>query len=219
MACPVEGMAQESAAVEASASVDDCPAGLGIFGIFIPAHQGKVHWDTENWGEGDDSIKLKPVTGGFGFFGEYKIKGIFPWVSMLPYLAVGAELLFAFPKVAKVGGADCDTCERNVFFAFNVRVRLPIAVHRIVAPYPLFALGISNVTARYENEDADNYTGLDLTLGGGVEFYPVRYCFPFTELRYLFGAGWDKTEDSLLGETKERVYYHAFLINLGIRFL
>jgi len=200
-----------------TSDVDSMPVGLGVFGILIPAHQGKLHTEW-NGGDDDESIKLKPVTGGFGLFFEYKIRKIFPRPAILPYLAVGMEMLFAFPKVAEIGGADCDTCERDVFFAFNARLRLPIMVHRIIAVYPLFSIGVSNITDRRENDDADNYTGVDLTLGGGVEFYPIKYCMPFLELRYLFGAGWDKTE-TVWGNVDARIYYHAMLIVIGIRFL
>jgi hypothetical protein len=197
--------------------MDSMPVGLGVFGILIPAHQGKRHMEWDG-GDDDDSIKLKPVTGGFGLFFEYKIRRIFPRPSILPYLAVGLEMFFAFPKVSEFGGVDCDTCERDVFFAFNARLRLPIVLKSFVAVYPLFSIGVSNITHREEYDEADNYTGVDLTLGGGVEFYPMRYLFPFLEVRYLFGAGWDKTE-TVVGDADARVYYHAMLIVIGIRFL
>jgi hypothetical protein len=197
---------------------DSMPVGLGVFGILIPAHQGKLHVDYSNWDDEDQSIKLKPVTGGVGLFFEYKIRKLFPRPSILPYLAVGLEMFFAFPKVAEFGGVDCDTCERDVFFAFNARLRLPIVLKSFVAVYPLFSIGVSNITHREEYDEADNYTGVDLTLGGGVEFYPMRYLFPFLEVRYLFGAGWDKTETAV-GDADARVYYHAMLVIIGIRFL
>jgi len=197
--------------------MDSMPVGLGVFGILIPAHQGKLHYDLGSTTE-DRSVKLKPVTGGFGLFFEYKIRKIFPKPAILPYLAVGFELLFAFPKVAEIGGIDCDNCERDVFFALNARLRLPIVLRSFVAIYPLFSIGVSNITDRREYDEADNFTGVDLTLGGGVEFYPIKYLFPFLEIRYLFGAGWDKTEYGLT-EEDARVYYHAMLIVIGIRFL
>ncbi len=201
-----------------TSDMDSMPVGVGVFGILIPAHQGKLHTEWSG-GDDDDSIKLKPVTGGFGLFFEYKIRKIFPKPAILPYLAVGFELLFAFPKVAEIGGVDCNNCERDVFFGFNARLRLPIVLRSFVAIYPLFSIGVSNITDRRENDDADNYTGVDLTLGGGVEFYPIKYLFPFLEIRYLFGAGWDKTESAFIGDVDARVYYHAMLIIIGIRFL
>lgn len=196
-------------------AVDTNRFGLGIFGTLIPAHQGKIHYDPSFFGDDDEGIKLKPVTGGVGIFGEYKIA--LP-VALLPYLAVGLEMMFAFPEVDEFGEAECDNCQLDVFFALNARLRLNIRVHRYVGINPIFSFGLSNITQRWENDDADNFTGVDLTLGAGVEFYPIKYLMPFLELRYLFGAGWDEV-DTAGEDIKERVYYHALLINVGLRFL
>jgi opacity protein-like surface antigen len=214
-AAQASGTASAGGSVSAGGTYQELPFGFGIFGTLIPAHQGKAHYDYSGGGDDDESVKLKPVTGGVGIFGEYKIA--LP-VAIVPYLAVGLEMMFAFPQVDEFGNTDCDDCQRDVFFALNARLRLNVRVHRYVGIYPLFSLGVSNITQRWKHDDADNYTGLDLTLCGGVEFYPVRYLMPFLELRYLFGVGWDKV-DTVLGSVDTRIYYHALLINVGLRFL
>jgi hypothetical protein len=218
---PRAGAAQAAASASAGGKIstggwfEESRFGLGIFGTLIPAHQGKIHYDYSGGGDDDESVKLKPVTGGVGIFGEYKIA--LP-VALVPYLAVGLEMMFAFPEVDEFGNAECGNCQRDIFFALNARLRLSIRVHKYVGLYPLFSFGLSNITQRWEDDDADNYTGVDLTLGAGVEFFPIRYLMPFLELRYLFGAGWDEV-DTILGDVDTRVYYHALLINIGFRFL
>jgi len=214
-AAQASGKASVGGTTASGATFDESRFGVGIFGTLIPAHQGKIHYDYSGGGDDDESVKLKPVTGGVGIFGEYKIA--LP-LALVPYLAVGLEMMFAFPEVDEFGSAECDNCQLDVFFALNARLRLNIRVHRYVGIYPLFSFGLSNITQRWEDDDADNYTGVDLTLGGGVEFYPIRYLMPFLELRYLFGAGWDEV-DTILGDVDTRVYYHALLINVGLRFL
>jgi hypothetical protein len=205
-------MVREAAALE-------IPVGVGAYGTLILAHQGMRH--VEDFGyprDVDDSIRYDPVTGGMGFFADYRFVDLIKRAALHHSLDVGLELFFVFPRVNKYGSSSCPQCETDVFFALNARVRFPINLTPLVAPYPLFSFGLSNITDRREGQGATNYTGVDVTLGAGVEFNPIRYCNPFLELRYLFGSGWDKNVSGSL-ETKTRIYYHAFLINIGIRFL
>ena len=198
----------------------DIPIGAGVYGTLIPAHRGESRVDFSGYSPEEYGVKMKPVTGGLGVFADYRFIDLFKRAALPHSLDVGLELFFAFPRESKtwIGSLECTSCQMDVFFALNARVRFPINITPLVAPYPIFAFGVSNLTHRVETTEATNYTGIDVTLGAGVEFSPLRFCNPFLELRYLFAAGWDKNVSGSL-ETRTRIYYNAFLITVGIRVL
>jgi len=214
------------------AGYDTSRWGGGFAVLLIPAHQYKLRVESGDTAR-DIDVELHPVTGGFSFFFEHKFFDLFKGSAFAPYLALGGEALFAFPRIDKYQSGNvyvkCDSCETDVFFALNLRVRIPFvfplrsAAVPALGVYPLLGMGLSNYAARSE-DDNTSYTGLDFVLGAGLELYAGPHLMPFFELRYEGAVGWNKNEEeykvmgvTYIVKTESKQEYHALLIAVGLR--
>jgi hypothetical protein len=191
---------------------------FGFSGFIVPYHQLFKKVVIENEEEQIQKRPLSPLTGGSGLYLGYNV-GLPGNIRQLPYLTLGLEIFLAFPKEERTIQLSHETIPVGIYFLSSLSLKLPIRLHSIVALYPVVGFGLSNYTER--QLEGDNYTGIDFTPGGGIEFFGKRFAVVFLELRYLISMGWTRSSIQVEGvdyPVRKTVQYGALALNLGFGF-
>lgn len=196
--------------------------GIGIYPSLVVYGFEKMILDVEGTDIEQRGELRMEFTGGVGVFGEFLVA---------PSVAIGGEIILAFPKIdelktinpvtMEIEWMPCPTCERDMHLSAMFRMKFPFKMGRWAGLYPLVTVGLSNLTHRQENADARNYIGLGYTTGLGVEFYTPAIITPFLEMRYHGALGFraDMTEAEKRAYEKQMSVYHSIALNLGVKIL
>jgi hypothetical protein len=196
--------------------------GIGIYPSLLVYGYEKLIYDAKGTSTDPKTDAKNEFAAGVGLFGE---------ALVAPSVAIGGEIILAFPKVDEIKNVDiisgtvdwvsCTVCERDVHFSMMFRLKFPFRVSRWVGLYPVVTLGLSNLTHRREHVDAANFIGLGYTTGLGVEFYTPAIITPFLEMRYHGALGFraDMKESEKDAYEKQTSVYHSIALNLGIKIL
>ena len=151
---------------EMAASSKGRKGGFGIYGALIPIDRG-VNKQDSPYSNFVDTYWYVQFAGGFGLFGEFLVA---------PFMALGLELFFAFPRVEEVQKTGdqkqtCEDCQQDYLLDLVLRSKFIIRVAKKISLYPLLLFGYSDYISRAAGREAYAFNGIAFGAGAGIEGY------------------------------------------------
>ena len=135
---------------------------------------------------------------------------------------MGMEVGLLFTKVGRTtiegfSRGDCSDCKQDLNLSIMMVIKSRIRIGRWLALYPLFGGGFGLIENRFqEADDNQDWVGISITTGLGIEFNVNKHFWPFVELRYWLLVGLRNELDTTT-DIDHRLMYHLFALGIGIR--